>query len=160
MMTTFQPNCLSKAPLPSTITQGLDFNIWVLRRTQTLIHNSRYLISNFWIRVNGLLCWKILVIMCFHDQCSLVGKLSMLLLNLFSSMQWSVAVMSNSSVTPWTVACQVPLSMEFPRQEYRSGLPFPSPGDLPNPGTEPASLGSPSLAGRLFTAPPGKTSYL
>ena len=47
---TFQRNCLSKAPLPSTITQGLDFNIWVLRRTQTLIHNSRYLISNFWIR--------------------------------------------------------------------------------------------------------------
>ena len=38
---------------------------------------------------------------------------------------------------PWTVACQVPLSMEFPRQEYWSGLPFPSPGDLPNPGIEP-----------------------
>ena len=84
----------------------------------------------------------------------------MLLLNLFLSMQWSVAVMSNSSVTPWTVACQVPLSMEFPRLEYWGGLPFPSPGDLPNPGTEPASLGSPSSAGRFFTAPPGKTSYL
>ena len=38
--------------------------------------------------------------------------------------------------TPWTVAHQVPLSMEFSRQEYWSGLPFPSPGDLPNPGTE------------------------
>ena len=42
-------------------------------------------------------------------------------------------------VTPWTVACQAPLSMGFSRQEYWSGLPFPSPGDLPDPGIEPAS---------------------
>ena len=42
-------------------------------------------------------------------------------------------------VTPWTVACQAPLSMGFPSQEYWSGLPFPSPGDLPNLGIEPAS---------------------
>ena len=41
---------------------------------------------------------------------------------------------------PWTVAYQAPLSMEFYRQEYWSGLPFPSPGDLPNPGTETVSL--------------------
>ena len=41
--------------------------------------------------------------------------------------------------TPWTVACQTPLSMGFSRQEYWSGLPFPSPGDLPNPGIEPES---------------------
>ena len=40
--------------------------------------------------------------------------------------------------TPWTVACQAPLSMGFPRQEYRSGLPFPSPVDLPDPEIEPA----------------------
>ena len=39
-------------------------------------------------------------------------------------------------VTPWTVAHQAPLSMGFPRQEYWSELPFPSPGDLPNPGIE------------------------
>ena len=44
--------------------------------------------------------------------------------------------------TPWTVACQAPLSMGFSRHEYSSGLPFPSPGDLFNPGTEP---GSPTL---------------
>ena len=50
--------------------------------------------------------------------------------------------MSNSSVTPWTIAHQVPLSMQFTRQEYWSGLPFPSPGDLLNPGIEP---GSPAL---------------
>ena len=42
-------------------------------------------------------------------------------------------------VTPWTVACQAPLSMGFPRQEYWSGLPFPPPGDLPDTGVEPAS---------------------
>ena len=45
----------------------------------------------------------------------------------------------------WIVALQAPLSMGFSRQEYWSGLPFPSPGDLPNPGTEPASLVSPAL---------------
>ena len=44
--------------------------------------------------------------------------------------------------TPWTVACQAPPSMGFSRQEYWSGLPFPSPGDLPDPGIEP---GSPTL---------------
>ena len=42
-------------------------------------------------------------------------------------------------VTPWTVAHQAPLSMEFSRQEYWSGLPFPSPEDLPNPGIKPRS---------------------
>ena len=42
-------------------------------------------------------------------------------------------------VTPWTVAHQAPPSIEFPRQEYWSGLPFPSPGQLPDPGIEPMS---------------------
>ena len=56
------------------------------------------------------------------------------------------------SVTPWAVAHQAPLSMEFSRQEYWSGLPFPTPGDLP--GIEPASLASPALAGGFFTTVP------
>ena len=47
--------------------------------------------------------------------------------------------MASSSATPWTVAHQAPLSMTFPRQEEGSGLPFPSPGDLPDPGITPAS---------------------
>ena len=55
------------------------------------------------------------------------------------------------SVTPWTVAHQVPLSMGFCRQEYWSGLPCPSPGDLPDPGMEPTSLMSLALAGEFFT---------
>ena len=62
---------------------------------------------------------------------------------------------------PWTVACHAPQSMRFPRQEYWSGLPFPSPGDLPDPGTEPTSPGI------FFTTPeamklslvPWKKSY-
>ena len=54
-----------------------------------------------------------------------------------------------SFATPCTIAHQAPLSMGFPRQEYWSGLPFPSSGDLPNPGIEPVS---PALAGEFFTA--------
>jgi len=46
---------------------------------------------------------------------------------------------SNSFATPWTVAHQAPLSMEFSRQEYWSGLPFPPPGDFPDPGIKPVS---------------------
>ena len=56
-------------------------------------------------------------------------------------------------MTPWTVAHQAPPSMEFSRQEYWSGLPFPSPGDCPNLGIEP---GSPTLqADALLSEPPG-----
>ena len=51
--------------------------------------------------------------------------------------------------TQWTVACQAPLSMGFPRQEYWIGLPFPSARNLPNPGIEPMS---PALVGRFFIA--------
>ena len=54
------------------------------------------------------------------------------------------------SVTPWTVVHQTPLSMEFSRQEYWSGVPFPTPGDRPKPGIEPESFVSPALAGRFF----------
>ena len=57
-------------------------------------------------------------------------------------------------VIPWTVARQAPLSMGFSKREYWSGLPFPSPGDLPNLGIEP---GSPALqADTLPSEPPGK----
>ena len=57
-------------------------------------------------------------------------------------------------VTPWTVAHQAPLSLEFSRQEFWSGLPFPSPGDLPKPGIEPRS---PALqADALTSEPSGK----
>ena len=76
---------------------------------------------------------------------------------------WNACVCAQSlspiwfSAAPWTVALQAPLSMRFSRQEYWSGLPFPSPGNLPDPGIEPTSLASLACAGRLFTAEsPGK----
>ena len=56
--------------------------------------------------------------------------------------------------TPWTVACQTPLSMGFSRQKYWSGLPFPSPGDLPDSGIETQAPVLPTVsctAGRFFT---------
>ena len=53
-----------------------------------------------------------------------------------------------------SVVCRAPLSMEFSRQEYWHGLPFPTPGDLPNPGTEPMAPATPALAGRFFTIEP------
>ena len=53
--------------------------------------------------------------------------------------------------TPWTIAHQAPLSMEFSRQEYGSGLLFSTPGDLPNPGIKTMSFKSPTLVGRFFT---------
>ena len=73
---------------------------------------------------------------------------------------FSCSVMSDSFATPWIVAHQALLFMGFSRQEYWNGLPFPSPGYVPDPGIEP---GSPSLqADSLPSEPPGKplTSYL
>ena len=60
-------------------------------------------------------------------------------------------------VTVWTVAHQAPLSMKFSRQEYWNGLPFPSPGDLPDPGIEPGS--SALEADALISEPPGKIYF-
>ena len=66
----------------------------------------------------------------------------------------------SDSATPWAVARQAPLSMGFNRQEYWSGLPSPSPGDLPDPGIRPKAPASPALqAGSLVSEPPGKLPY-
>ena len=74
---------------------------------------------------------------------------------LFSSVQLLSRV--QLFVTPCTVACQASLSMEFSRQEYWSGLPFPTPGNFPDSGTEP---GSPALlADSLPSEPPGSLTY-
>ena len=62
--------------------------------------------------------------------------------------------------TPWTIAQKSPLSMEFSRQEYWSGLPFPSPGDLPDPGIKPAFPMSLALQADSFPAEPlGSPTY-
>ena len=63
--------------------------------------------------------------------------------------------MSDSFAPLWIVACQAPLSMGFPRQDYWTGLPFPSLGDLPDPGIEPTFL---ALAARFFTSEPQEKS--
>ena len=82
------------------------------------------------------------------------GGFCIWLLRALCTSAFSRSVMSGFLVTPWTAAHQAPLSMGCPRQEYWTGLPFPSPGDLPDPGIEPRS---PALAGRFFTAEtPGK----
>ena len=83
-------------------------------------------------------------------------------------LSFSRSIVFDSFATPWTVGCQAPLSVGFPRKEYCSGLPFPSPGDFPNPAIEPES---PALTGESFTAepsgkapnlmtPPSKSNYL
>ena len=71
----------------------------------------------------------------------------------------SASISGQLFATPWTVACQAPLSVGFPRQEYCSGSPFPSPADLPNPGIEHASPVSPAgQVDSLPTEPSGKSS--
>ena len=75
----------------------------------------------------------------------------------------SHSVLSDSlTLTPQTVVCQAPLSMEFSRQEYWSGLPFPSPGNLPNPGIKPWSptLQADSLSSELPGMPLGLSTHI
>ena len=70
------------------------------------------------------------------------------------------SVVSDSLYTLWTIACQAPLSVGFFSQEYWSGLPFPPPGDLPDPGIKCVSPASPALAGGfLTTEPPVKSLF-
>ena len=79
---------------------------------------------------------------------------------LYGHLSCSACTLSHAglSVTPWIVAHQASLSLGFSRQEYWSGLPSPSSGDLPDPGIEPTS---PALAGGLFaTGPPGKLVWV
>ena len=100
-------------------------------------------------------CWSLLHCYWSLGSPSLVNPASFSISTL-----WKVKVKSLSHVrllaTPWTVAYKAPLSMGFFRQEYWSGLPFPSPGDLPNPGIDP---GSPALqADALPSEPSGKAA--
>ena len=80
----------------------------------------------------------------------LVGVCTQLHTCIYTYMCWITSIVSDSA-TLWTVARQAPLSMEFSRQEYWSGLPFISPRKIPDPGIEPEFLKSPVLAGVFFT---------
>ena len=89
-----------------------------------------------------------------QESVTISGKRESLGRNDLTTDSVSSSVVSDSLQISWTVARQVPLSMEFSRQEYWNGLPFPSPGDLPDSRTEP---GSPALqAGSLLSELPGK----
>ena len=85
------------------------------------------------------------------------GKSLRVLIRIISEVKVKAFSRVQLFVTPWTVTYQAPLSMGFSRQEYWSGLPFPSPGDLPDAGIEP---GSPALQeNSLSFEPPGKSSH-
>ena len=109
-------------------------NMWNTTNFPSKIHEKDY-------QMGGKAC-------CFPPNNSFKNNfLSLCMLSCFSHV-WLFA-------TLWTVARQAPLSMQFSRQEYWSGLPFPSSGDLlPNPGTEPMTLMSPASTGRFSLAPP------
>ena len=76
---------------------------------------------------------------------------------MYACMYISHSIISDYFVTPWTVPHKAPLFMEFPRQEYYSRLPFPSPEDLPYPGIEP---GSPALQADSLPSEPAGKSYI
>ena len=88
---------------------------------------------NFHSEENLAMLWKQAVFICHYNSCS----------QSFSHVRLFL--------TPWTVACQAPLSTEILKQEKRNRLPLPTAGDLPNPGIKPVSLESPALEGRFFT---------
>ena len=89
-----------------------------------------------------------------NPEYSLEGLMLKLKLQCFGHLMQRAACLVSSvvsdSVTPWTMACQAPLSMGFSRQEYWSGLPCSPPGDLPDPGIKPTPLMTPALSGRFL----------
>ena len=144
---------------PGLIISGFFFHWWKLKH-----YFTRSSIDYFWIiKRKYLMCtvyeeiyelseinsWKHIMILLSHIYIRLKTYKDYNI-----GLKWSRSVVSNSA-TPWTVAYQAPLSMGFSRQEYWSGLPFPSPGDLPNPAVK---ARSPALqADTLPSEPPGKS---
>ena len=94
----------------------------------------------------GYIFFKIEIFSLTDEHREFMDSIMLLLLSCFSCVRFCA--------TPWTVAHQAPPSMGFSRQEYWSGLPFPSPGDFPNPGIEPRSPTFP--ADTITSEPPGK----
>ena len=109
-----------------------------------------FTIGSPWLSLRGAECW----LWCISDHlisCYLsFFPCKMAVIILYPTPTGILQRLCLTLVSPWTVACQVPLSMEFFMQENWSGLPFPPPGNLPDPGAEPESPVS-CIAGRLFT---------
>ena len=112
--------------LRSGIARWYGYSIFSFLRTSVLLRDALLIHASTWV---NFLC--VCVCVCVCDQ-------------LLSHMQLFAA--------PWTVTHQAPLPMEFSGQEYWSRVPFPIPGDPPNPGIQPTSLPSPALASEFFTA--------
>ena len=93
---------------------------------------------------NWFLNWSIAGLHCCVSFCYTANWISHVCMLSCFCWVWLFAI-------PWTLACQVPLSMKFSRQEDWSGLPCPPPGHLPDPGIEPTSITSPAVAGGFFT---------
>ena len=121
-----------------------------------------FLITIFSCIVWALNCEYSIYVFVFLAKTSVYASSSLVseLCKSLSPCLWpSVCVLSRFSrvwrlATPWTIVRQTPLFMGFSGQEHWTGLPFPSPGGLPDPRMEPASLVSPALAGEFFTTEP------
>ena len=128
------------------------FEIWqtiMCHKTHIHTHTGIFLKALYVIHLMRIYQYHVLRNYCGHGNSDDFFK-KILNLNIFPPQPFV-----GLFVTPWTVACQAPLSMGFSRQEYWSGVPFPSPEDLPNPGIKP---GSPTLqADALPSEPPGKS---
>ena len=119
-------------------------SLFLLKSICFLFHLSSPFLSSL-----GILCWS------YSDFLRLIS--SLILNSSFLKYTFGGGLVAKSCLIlwiPWTVPCRAPLCMGFPRQEYWSGLPFPPPGDLSNPGIKPVSS---ALAGGFFnTEPRGK----
>ena len=152
------PECLTQeCGLPSSQCPSI-FSTEILQRT---VQGSGT--AHYWCRFSLQLhdrSYKFMCISCILIYCLHWGH------HILKLLACCVLMLSHFSCvclfgTLWTVAHRVPLSMGFSRQEYWNGFPFPSLGDLPNPGIESTSFMSPALAGRFFiTKVPGKPNHL
>ena len=140
-----QRNLVGYSPLSSTVQRvghnwvtslsfkAFKFIMWVARRK---------VVNSFVFSSNKLPCKDLLLLATQNDN----------ILRMCT-----VPQLCPTLATPWTVACQTPLSMGLSKQEYYGGLPVPPPGGLPDPGIKPISPASPALASKFFnTEPPGK----
>ena len=103
----------------------------------------RHLLLFLFLSISVLFNMYFFLFVCVPTKCVWLFCICVCMLSRFSSVQLREIL--------WTVARQAPLPMEFPRQEYWSGLPCPSPGNLPDPGIELESFKCPALTGRFFT---------
>ena len=169
LLWTFAHNCLLESvsislghmPRNGTAEPHRNSNLW--RNCQT--HPQRPHFLHSYQPVQGFQCpHTSRALLIFRSFCFIIPVLDVkgpLTVVFHTHLPLHSCSMVSNSLQPWTVACQAPPSMEFSRQESWSALPFSTPGDFPDPGIEPESPESPTLAGRfLTTEPSGKPMHL